>query len=43
MFGQLRDTVLRPIRVTATAAEHADILCISLKQFHDHISEEVSV
>lgn len=42
MFGQLRDTVLRPIRVTATAAEHADILCLSLKQFHDIIDENVS-
>lgn len=42
MFGQLRNTALRPIRVTATAIEHVDILCLSRKQFHEVISEEVS-
>lgn len=42
MFGQLRDSVLRPIRITAIAAERADVLCLSLKQFHEALNDEVS-
>nr|XP_037868548.1 uncharacterized protein LOC101743360 isoform X2 [Bombyx mori] len=41
IFGQLTDDVSRPIKISASAESHADLLQISNKQFQDFITDEV--
>lgn len=42
IFGQLRGTKIRPIRVTATADEHVDLLFIDVQAFQNIINDNVS-
>uniref|UniRef100_A0A2A4JX54 Cyclic nucleotide-binding domain-containing protein n=1 Tax=Heliothis virescens TaxID=7102 RepID=A0A2A4JX54_HELVI len=40
IFGQLQGVTLRPIKVTATADDHVDLLCIEVAAFQSIITDE---